>query len=544
VGTVAHEVFPVGNDQRLRMNSTPENVSQELRLDQRVVLQASVLIVALCGIVYELIIATIASYLVGDSVYQFSLTIGLFMFAMGMGSLVTAKFRQNLISRFVVNEVLIAIVGGLSSIILFTVFPWTVLFYPVMYSLILLIGFLVGLEIPLLIRVMSDTSGFRESVANVLALDYFGALIGSVAFPLLLLPFLGLFRASFCIGLLNGFIAILNIYVFWDRIQRPIFWLTTTIFTLVLLMFAMVYASFIARFAEGQLYSDQIVFSRQTPYQHVVLTKSERSSEHRLYVDGHLQFAERDEYRYHESLVHPVMSLPGPKKRVLILGGGDGLAAREVLKYAEVEKIDLVDIDPEIVRLCRSFPAIKQLNESSLDSQKLEVHNQDAFRFLRDSLATTTVGQSNSSSANNGYDRVIIDLPDPHNEALCKLYSVEFYKLVRQNLRAGGCFVTQSASPWVTREAYWSVAKTIEAAELETYSYHITVPNFGVWGFHLATDKIGTPDFRIQAETRYLTDEIMKHATIFGKDESRENGVVNSIFEPKLYLIYHRGLKE
>ncbi len=526
------------------MSSTIENVAEDIRLDQRIVLQVSVLIVAFCGIIYELIIATISSYLVGDSVYQFSLTIGLFMFAMGMGSLITAMFDRDLIGWFVINEVVIAIVGGLSSIILFAVFPWTAFYYPVMYTLILLIGFLVGLEIPLLIRVLSVKNGFRNSVAHVLALDYFGALVGSVAFPLLLLPFLGLFRASFCIGLLNGLIAIVNIYVFRDRIRRPILWLVVTSTSLVLLTVAMVYASFIARFSEGQLYTDQIVFSKQTPYQHIVLTKNEQTGEHRLYVDGHLQFAERDEYRYHESLVHPVMSLPGPKRRVLILGGGDGMAAREVLKYTEVEKIDLVDIDPEIVRLCRTFPAIKELNKSSLDSDKLEVHNEDAFLFLRDSLMSIDKDQAAVSSKLIKYDRVIIDLPDPHNEALCKLYSLEFYKLIRLNLSEGGCIATQSASPWVTRDAFWSVAKTIEAAKLKTFSYHITVPNFGVWGFHLARQTPIEPAFHLSAKTRYLTDEVMEHAAIFGKDEAREHAVVNSIFEPKLYLLYHRGISQ
>jgi spermidine synthase len=501
-----------------------------LRQSQRVVLQLAVLIVALCGIVYELIIASISSYLLGDSVYQFSLTIGLFMFAMGMGSLVTRNFNRNLIERFVITEVLIAMVGGVSSVVLFCVFPWTVFYQPVMYTLILLIGMLVGVEIPLLIRVLSESGGFSKSVANVLALDYFGALVGSVAFPLFLLPFLGLFRASFCIGLLNGLIALICIIVFWDTVRRPKLWMATTVGSLIVLTVGVVYASSIMRFAEGQLYTDLVVFSRQTPYQNIVLTKHEVTNEHRLYLDGHLQFAQRDEYRYHESLVHPVMSLPGSRKRVLILGGGDGMVAREVLEYDDVEQIELVDIDPEITRLCRTFPAIKQLNRASLESSRLKIHHVDAFSFLRNSTQV--------------FDRIIIDLPDPHNEALSKLYSVEFYKMVRRRLSSDGYFATQSASPWVTRTAYWMIAGTIAAADMRTHSYHITVPNFGIWGFHIAAANGEVPlEFDLPPDTQYLTREIMQQAACFGKDESRVETVVNSIFEPKLYLLYHEELK-
>ncbi|MEE2642464.1 MAG: polyamine aminopropyltransferase [Planctomycetota bacterium] len=502
-----------------------------LTRSQQTILQVSVLIVALCGIVYELIIATIASYLLGDSVYQFSLTIGLFMFAMGMGSLITRRFAERLIEWFIATEILVAFVGGLSSIILFVVFPWTFAFKPVMYTLILLIGGLVGLEIPLLMRILSESGGFRKSIAQVLALDYFGALVGSVSFPLLLLPFLGLFRASFGIGLLNGLIALINVYAFGKLIRWPLAWKSLTILCIGLLGIGVGSASLLKSFAQGQLYADLIVFQQQTPYQNIVLTCNEMNGEHRLYVDGHLQFAERDEYRYHEALVHPALTLSAPGTRVLILGGGDGLAAREVLKHDSVQSIDLVDIDPAITRLCREFEPVRKLNQGALEHPRLTIHHQDAFTFLQE--------------PGSPYDCIIIDLPDPHNEALSKLYSVEFYNLVGKKLKQDGCFVTQSSSPWVTRQAFWSIAKTIEAAGFRTTSYHVVVPNFGDWGFQLAareTPRI--PEIKIEVPTRFLNPEVLDKSTLFARDESRVDTPVNSIFEPRLYLLYQEEIKQ
>ena len=488
-------------------------------------LQVSVLIVALCGIVYELIIATISSYLLGDSVYQFSLTIGLFMFAMGMGSLLTRRLHNRLIDWFIATEVLIALIGGLSSVLLFVVFPWTVFYKPVMYSLILIIGGLVGLEIPLLMRILSDSGGFRKSIAQVLALDYFGALVGSVAFPLLLLPHLGLFRASFSIGLLNGLTALLNIIIFANTLRKPRAWLAAIAISILVLFVAMLYATVIKSFAQGQLYADQVVFSKQTVYQNIILTRNEFDGQHRLYVDGHLQFAEKDEYRYHEALVHPVMSMEGMREQILILGGGDGLAAREVLKYDEVKSIDLVDIDPEITNLCRDFPAIRKLNQGALSNHKLQIHNVDAFQFLRGSKQL--------------FDRIIIDLPDPHNEALSKLYSEEFYSLVRKRLARGAFFVTQSTSPWVTRKSYWTIGRTIDAVHRHRQSYHVLVPNFGDWGFHLAGPKPAlSAGPKITVPTQFLTDEVFQQATLFAPDSRPTETGTNSIFEPNLYLLY------
>lgn len=493
---------------------------------QLTVLMLSVLVVALCGIAYELIIAAVSSYLLGNSVYQFSITIGLFMFAMGVGSFLTKRFEHDLVSSFVAIEIAVALVGGLCSTLLFAVFPYYVYYKPVMYSLILIIGGLVGLEIPLLTRILSRVDSIRDSLANVLALDYIGALIGSVAFPLLLLPNFGLFRSSFAIGLLNIGVVFFTLIVFGPALKRRwLFQFAAWSITAVLLGGA-IYSEKIRSFAESQLFGHSIIYTKQTEYQRIIVTQNDRNGKLRLYIDGHLQFAELDEHRYHESLVHPVMSLPGPRKKILILGGGDGLAAREILKYGEVERIDLVDIDVAITDLCSTHGHIRKLNGDSLRNPKLHIHNTDAGPFVRESRGR--------------FDRIIIDLPDPHNETLARLYSTTFYKMIRRSLAPGGYFVTQSGSPLSTREAYWCIGRTIEAAGMEVFSYHIPIPSFGIWGFHLAgaDGKTVQGPFPIPGTTRYLTPQILTASTIFSRDTKRIPGPVNAHFQPKLYQLY------
>jgi spermidine synthase len=500
----------------------------ELRPRQLAVLMGSVLVVALCGIAYELIIATVSSYLLGNSVYQFSITIGLFMFAMGVGAYLSKAFSGDLVSAFVVIEIAVALVGGLSCTILFLVFPYYAMYTPIMYALILIIGMLVGLEIPLLTRILSEKESLRSSIAHVLSLDYVGALIGSVAFPLVLLPHFGLFRASYAIGLLNVLVVFLALAVFGRRLRKQRLCLVGSVAVTAILLAGLYYSTAIRSFAEGKLFASAIVFERQTPYQRIILTKSDRNGTVRLYLDGHLQFAEQDEYRYHETLVHSVMALPGPRGRVLILGGGDGLAAREVLKYEEVSRIDLVDIDPAMTAASRRG-AIARLNEYSLDNSKVHLHHLDAFNFVRESRER--------------FDRVIIDLPDPHNEALTKLYSVEFYRLLRRCLDDHGYFITQSSSPYFTREVFWCIGQTIEEAGMRTRSIQVTVPSFGMWGFTLAAAEGELPaTARITVPTKFLSEEVLAAAAIFAPDIDRLPVPVNSITQPQLYHLYQRGM--
>lgn len=504
---------------------------QELNQRQFVMLLMSIMVVALCGITYELIIGTTSTYLIGNSVYQFSLTIGFFMFAMGIGSYLSKWVLKHLLENFVLVEIVVALIGGLCSITLFLTYSAFNAFYnPVMYTFIIVIGALVGLEIPLLTRILSQKEMIRKSIANVLSLDYVGALIGSVAFPLLLLPQLGLIRATFVIGLINILTAILNIHYFKEHLARPRLMRALAYGTLVILLALTVYGSWLTRYAEHHLYMDQVISEVQTPYQRIVFTQNNDSHNYRMYIDGHIQFSQRDEHRYHESLVHPVMGLPGPRYEILILGGGDGLAAREILKYPEVELIHLVDIDPAMTKFSSEFPAMVKMNAGSLSNPKLTVYNVDAFNFV--------------NQPGIHYDRIIIDMPDPHSEVLSKLYSREFYVMIKQRLNPHGYLVTQSSSPFFTRRTYWTIAHTLQAAGLNTASYHVDVPSFGVWGFHLAAmNAIDTQQFKLDVPTRYLTPATFAATTVFASDMLPvTTPTVNTLLEPKLYTLYREDL--
>ncbi len=503
--------------------------SEALSSRQLAVLMASVLVIALCGIAYELIIATVSSYLLGDSVYQFSITIGLFMFAMGLGSYLTKLVQTDLVSAFVAVELSVAFIGGISSTLLFAVFPYYALYKPVMYGLIIVIGTLVGFEIPLLTRILTKTGTLKESIAHVLSLDYFGALIGSVAFPLLMLPYLGLFRSSYAIGLLNVFVGFCALFVFGNRLRwRWACWLSA-ISVLVILWAGLISSTLIRSYAEGRLFADSIIYTEQTPYQRIVLTKHDVDGKLRMYLDGHIQFCEKEEYRYHEALVHPVLAIDGPRSRILILGGGDGMAVREALKHDDVESIDLVDIDERITTLSRDFAPISRLNQDSLKDPRVTIYNLDAFAYVRES--------------DKKFDRIIIDFPDPRNEALAKLYSVEFYKFVKRVLAPGGYVVTQSSSPYFTREVFWCIARTLQEAGFNTYSYHVHVPTFGTWGFTLAgLDGEVPTDITIDVPTQFLTTEVFAKSGVFGRDVSKIDVPVNSLYQPNLYRLYRLGV--
>ncbi|MFK7913243.1 MAG: polyamine aminopropyltransferase [Pseudomonadales bacterium] len=490
------------------------------------VLLGSILIVALCGIVYELIIGTVSSYLLGNSVYQFSLTIGFFMFAMGLGSLISKYFNEDYVRNFILIEVAIALIGGVCSIVLFMVFPNARALYElVMYGLILLIGALVGMEIPILTTLLSERARVKESIANVMSLDYLGALIGSVSFPLLLLPSLGLVQSSFAIGLINILVATLNVVIFRHYLRSYRLMLALCIGIGVLLCACIFFGSLITRYAEQHLYFDQVIYSEQTKYQKLVMTRSTTTRERRLYIDGHIQFSSRDEYRYHEYLVHPVLSIPGPRTNVLILGGGDGLAAREVLKYDDVQRIDLVDIDDEMLRIAQELPVLSRLNKKSMTSPRLTTYAEDAFSFI--------------NQPGIDYDRVIIDMPDPHNEAINKLYSREFYEMIRRRMTPDGVLVSQSSSPFYTRKVFWSIEATLADVFSSTLSYHTSLPTFGIWGFNMASVRAAIPtSFQFSVPTRAITDASMAAALVFTKDMAAVETPVNTIMEPKLYQLY------
>ena len=445
-----------------------------------VALLASVFIVAACGLVYELAAGTLASYLLGDSILQFSTVIGTYLFAMGVGSYLSRFFERQLIAHFLRIELLVGLVGGLMPALLFALQSLAApSFRFALYSMVLLVGILVGLEIPLVMRILkqqlrgsgAERQGLKNLVSQVLTFDYLGALAVSIAFPLLLVPQLGLIRTGVFFGLLNAAVAVWALWLFRGQLRQLPVHVASCALVVVVLLAALAGADRITTWAEDRFYADSVLYSETSAYQRVVVTSSKQGV--RLFLNGNLQFHSRDEYRYHEALVHPAMAAHGAPRNVLVLGGGDGMAVREILKYPSVESVTLVELDPHMTQLFSTQPLLRQLNADSLLSPKLHIVNADAFAWL----------EQNPGS----FDVIVVDFPDPTNFSIGKLYTSSFYRLIDQHLNASGYAVVQTTSPLIARKSFWTVATTIEAAGLTTTPYHAHVPSFGEWGFMLAS---------------------------------------------------------
>lgn len=504
------------------------------------ILMLTTLIISGCSIIYEVLISAVSSYLVGDSVKQFSITIGLYMFAMGIGSYISKYIKDKLFDWLISVELAVGIFGGLSSLILFSANAYLSSYTIVMLFLIIIIGILVGLEIPLLTRIMEENkSDLSVTLSNIFSFDYIGGLIGSVLFPLLLLPQLGYFTTSFLVGSVNITVAILILLSYKDYIFNYEKFKYIMITFLAIMTLGTFFSEDLSATIEDKMYRDKVIYSKQTEYQRIVMTKYK--DDLRLFLDGNIQFGSRDEYRYHEALVHIPMSVSKSKENILILGGGDGMAAREILKYDEVKNITLVDLDKEMVELCKTNNNIVSLNEGSLDNKKLKVINDDAFKFLENS--------------SNLYDVIIVDLPDPNNESLNKLYTNLFYRLCYRNLSKDGVMVVQSTSPYSAPKAYWSINKTIASEGFDVYPYHLQVPSFGDWGFNLAikssSNNIKNEDiYKLidfdNIKLKYLNEDILSGLFSFSEDEKVDTSKldINSLSNPKLINYYQEALEK
>lgn len=507
-------------------------------------LLVSILLIALCGISYELIIGTISSYFLGNSVLEFSLTIGLFMSAMGLGSYVSKFFvdEDALLGRFFIVEILIGMIGGLTSPVLFMVFATSDLFRPIQIAMILSVGLLVGLEIPLLTRYIRRYSELRVAISQVLSWDYIGALVGSVAFPLVLLPQLGLIGSSLAVGLVNIGVAIAGIYAFRKELRSAAVYLVACAVVALGLVGLFIASDPIERYLDSQLYRDQIIYSEQTQYQKIVVTRWR--DDVRLFLNGNIQLSSVDEYRYHESLVHIPMAMAERHERVLVLGGGDGMVVRELQQWGDAVKvIHLVDLDPGMTRMGASFPALVALNGGSLEDPRVTIYNEDAMSFLE--------------RIKERYDVVIIDLPDPNHEALSKLYSRSFFRLLRARMNERGVAVTQSSSVYYSRQAFWCIHRTMEAAFCpgepaedgtctqasdRVLPYHVNVPTFGDWGFNVASPSPLPEPAGLDVETghslRFLHNAMLPALFTFPKDEGELDVGINRLIDPVLLHYY------
>ncbi len=502
--------------------------NKTIEFDGRLLL-VTTLLISVCSIIYELLISSISSYLQGDSVTQFSITIGLYMSAMGIGSYISKYIKNKLFNKFVFIEMGVGILGGFSSLILFLVNIYTEIYIMIMYILIVLIGILVGLEIPLLTRIIENNeSNVRKNLANIFTFDYIGGLVGSILFPILLFPKLGFITTAFLVGTINIVVALIIVLKYKKFILNYKAVKTISIILLVFIILFLCIGDLITKTIEEGLYRDDVILSKQTTYQKIVMTK--HKDDLRLFLDGNLQFSSTDEYRYHEALVHIPMMYAENHSRVLVLGGGDGLAVREILKYNDVKEVILVDIDKEMTDLCANDNQISALNENSLKNKKVTVINGDGYMYVKENK--------------DKFDVIIIDFPDPNNESLNKLYTNVFYNYIKANLTENGVMVCQSTSPYYAKKSFWCIHKTIQSQFNTVIPYHLQVPSFGDWGFNLAFN--GNNERKsLNVETKFLNSSNIDSMLTFGNDEiiALDQVEENNMFKPSLITYYNEEVQ-
>mgnify|MGYP001392220426 CR=1 FL=1 len=493
----------------------------------QIALLASVFIIAACGLLYELAAGAIASYLLGDSVLQFSTIIGAYLFAMGVGSWLSRFFERQLPAHFLRIELLVALAGGALPALLFLANAYLPgAFRLLLYTLVFVVGVLVGLEIPLVMRILKRNVALKDLVSQVLTFDYLGALAVSLAFPLVLVPHLGLIRTGLLFGLMNATVALWALWLFRHELRRFSAHALACVLTLAVLLAGFAAAGTITTLTEDKFYTDHIVFTAASPYQRIVVTNApgEGRAGHRLFLNGNLQFAERDEYRYHEALVHPVMAAHGAPRKVAVLGGGDGMAVREILKYPGVESVTLVELDPAMTTLFTQNPTLAGLNGRSLSSPKVKVINTDAFKWLEDTR--------------DSFDVIVVDFPDPTNFNIGKLYTNSFYALLDQRLSSSGYAVIQTTSPLVARQSFWTVVQTIESVGLRTAPYHANVPSFGEWGFVVASRRPYRLPTKLPDGLRFLNLNSLPLLFDFPQDMARVPAEVNRLSNQVLVHAY------
>ena len=532
------------------------------------------------GFIFECILSTVATFVLGNSIEQFSVTISLMMLMMGLAGFLQRKISdERLVEKFLLVEVGLAILGGFAPIAVYAAYAaMDTHFILVQYFFVLSIGFLIGLEIPLVLRLNRHyLPQLKSNIASVFSTDYLGAFIGALIWVYILLRYFPLTEISFLVAGINFTVALVTYgYFSYHRIasRGPIPAVAIGL-TAISLVYGYSENRSWNQLLEQRFYSEPIAYSTTTKYQHIVLTAKADPMDYRLYINGNLQFSSIDEHIYHELLVHPAMALAESRRRVLILGGGDGLALREVLKYAEAREITLVDIDPGMIEFAASHDVMTELNGGAFDDARvsaeafLEIHEDPQLRPVyeyatgvgidpEDTLDQAalvyvyTVDADKILERLHGYfDVILIDLPDPNSVELVKLYSREFYFKVNRLLAHGGILAVQSTSPYHAKESFLCILRTIQSAGYETIPYHDNVPSFGDWGWIMAWksgESMQDILHRIAKVTRfnigdhslqYLTPQRFHASLSFGKNELiTGNTEVNTLMSPILLRFY------
>jgi len=512
------------------------NTKQHPSTNQSYVLKIALFLTGISGIVAEYVLSTLASYFLGNSIVQWTMILSTMLFSMGLGSRLSRNLKTHLVEKLIVIEFSLSIFTSLSALGVYTISAFTDYTGGFIYLMSVIIGILIGLEIPLVTRINEQYEPLRVNIASVMEKDYYGSLVGGVFFAFIGLPLLGISYTPFVLGVTNFVVAIWLFYKMNQNIELykkgllQIFGISVS----VVLVLGFIYTDAIILFGEQRKYKDRIVYEQQSKYQKITITQWK--NDYWLYINGNEQLSTFDEFLYHEPLVHPIMSMVKEHKNILILGGGDGFAVRELLKYKDVETITMVDLDPAMTDLGMNNKIMRKFNKDSMHSDKLTIHNEDAFNYLE--------------NTDKYFDVIIIDFPDPKSVELNKLYTKQFYQMARIHLRPNGMMITQAGSPYYATEAFNCINKTMQSAGLNTLPLHNQVMTLGEWGWIMGTKKMTSDILKEKLrklnfegiETRWINNEAMLLITSFGKDFFNSNDLeINTINNPVLYQYYLGG---
>ena len=504
-----------------------------------IALKASLFATGCAGIVAEFVLSTLATYLIGNAIFQWTIVMSLMLFAMGIGSRMSRMFHHQLLDTFILIEFSLSILCAVVAELSYGLAAFTSYIALIIYCQAFIIGCLIGLEIPLVTRLNQEYEGLRINISGVMEKDYFGSLLGGLIFAFVALPYLGLTYTPILLGSINFAVASYLLWRFFSLIKQKKMLIFCFVFSLIFLMMLGIFAQPIIQYGEQRKYRDKVVYSQQTKYQKIVVTRWKAFFW--LYINGQEQFSTFDEEKYHEPLVHPAMKLSHDPVDVLVLGGGDGLAVREILKHSVVASVTLVDMDPAMTGLAKTHPVLLGINKGAMNDPKVRIVNQDAATFMKNDA--------------NLYGVIIIDLPDPDSIDLMHVYSEKFYQMTRRHLIRGGVMVTQAASPYFAGKAFLCIYKTIRAAGFSVLPYHNQIPTMGEWGWVLGVKQEDLTEARLKEiasglsfhriNTRFINQDAMISMIHFGKGvfdgEDLDKIEINTELNPVLYGYYQQG---
>ncbi|WP_404341594.1 polyamine aminopropyltransferase [Pseudoalteromonas mariniglutinosa] len=501
------------------MSHTSQSPSKFALLGHDFLLITVMAVLAGCGLIYEYLLSHYAGRVLGSVESAIYAMIGTMIVAMGVGAFL-ARWFKDAFTAFAWLESLVALVGMscilvIASVIavsyslphifsdIFNLPADTVLngyvfqklqdgsrFLPYVFGFFL--GLLIGMEIPLIARIRQHVYGrfLENNAGTIYGADYIGAGIGAAIWVSIMLS-MPIMQAAAWTALFNIIAGLIFLWRYHQHVRFAKLLLVCHIALLVLFAFVLMLGSNWMKDLSNVLYKDKVIYSQATKYQHIVLT--ERLSRNQpepitdLYLNGRLQFSSVDEQIYHAMLVYPAMWASNRHDRVLIIGGGDGLALRDVWRWP-VKEVTLIDLDAQLLNLFGHQDSdyqppeeiqqrLTKLNQASMSDPRADIRVADAFLEVEALLA-----------AGKQFDTILIDLPDPNHPDLNKLYSDYFYNHVRQLLAADGAMAVQSTSPYHAKKAFLSIAKTVKAAGFSyVEQYQQNIPSFGQWGWTIAT---------------------------------------------------------